>query len=49
MTDKEKRLTDLLRTALAAFNAIPNTRLTDPNFKNTYALARAIENELAAQ
>lgn len=34
---------DLLRNCLVAFNEIPNKRLKDSNFPNTYAIASAIE------
>lgn len=49
MTDREKRLTELLKAALVALNAAGNRELTDhPEFKDTYALAFAISQELRA-
>lgn len=42
MNETEK----LLRDALSALNQIPNTGLKHPEFRNTYALASAIERHL---
>lgn len=40
-------LTDLLRASVRALNQIPNKKLRDPHYPDTYTLARQIDLALA--
>lgn len=38
-----QKITEILKAAVNAFNQIPNKKINDPNYKDTYQIASAID------